>query len=80
MIRVIDTNVDYMYLLTKFFGISLSRAKNVKKSLSMFLAKTPGTARCTASAGAYGDTLGHENQKKAYGVYNTARRHIRARR
>ena len=82
MIRAIDTNVDYMYLQSpKFFVISLSRAKKVKKRPSVFcLAKRPRTARCSASAGAYGDTLEHENYDEAYHVYNTARRHIQARR
>ena len=38
------------------------------------------TCHCSTSAGAYGDTLENENQKKAYDVYHTARRHIQARR
>jgi len=28
----------------------------------------------------YGDTLEHENHEETYDVYNTARRHIQARR
>jgi len=41
--------------MPKFFGISLSRAKKRQKaSVCVFLAKRPRTARCSASAGAYG--------------------------
>ena len=67
MIRAIDTNVDYMYLQSPtFFGISLSRAKKSQKaSVCVFLAKRPRTARCTASAGTYGDALEHENYDEA---------------
>ena len=54
--------------------------KSQKASVCVFLAKRPRTARCSASAGAYGDTLEHENYDEAYYVYNTARRHIQARR
>src|SRR4030095_7378614 len=55
MIRAIDTNLDYMYLLSEVLLESHSAEPKESKSVSLcFLAKRPRTARCSASVGGYG--------------------------
>jgi len=52
MIRAIDTNLDYMYLLSEVLRESHSAEPKESKSVSLcFLAKRPRTARCSASVG-----------------------------